>query len=94
MGDEDPEEYENEADYDLENDYEQYMKEMETQFDAEEYVNNMGDTGTIEFGQPAYDTEEGGGTHMPNHLRLENTTNIPLSNNIFTIFNFTRCFFF
>jgi len=50
-------------------DYEEYMKEMESQFDPQEHIDNMGDSGTIDFTNPSYDSEEGGGNHMPHHLR-------------------------
>ena len=59
-----------EEDY-AEEDYNEYMSQMETQFNPEAHLNNMGDEGTIEFNQPKYDSEEGGGTHMPYHLRCD-----------------------
>ena len=61
-------------DYEQDNgdvDYEAIMKQMEIQFNPEEHLGNLGDEGSIEFAQPSYDSEEGGGVHMPDHLRCD-----------------------
>ena len=60
MGDPDPIEDEDPT-LDYDEDYEILMDQINSQFNPNDHDDNMGDSGTIDFQQPSYDTEEGGG---------------------------------
>ena len=47
------------------------MNDVENRFDGDKYTEDVPETGTIEFNPPGYDSEQGGGTHMPDHLQCD-----------------------
>ena len=61
MGDPDPEEDSDTEILDYDEDYEILMEKMSSQFNPNDHDDNMGESGTIDFQQPSYDSEEGGG---------------------------------